>query len=456
MNKDKDKILLVDDDKAVLQMLHEIFQNEFETILAASGISAIEKFKANRDIAAVVLDIKMPEMDGIAVNRELKKIEADIRIILHTGYPGDYLEDEIDETEKPFDYVPKGDSITRLRRSVRRAVESYRLEKDNKRLTRYAEDHYGLVGKSETMREVFSLIRKMADCSSNVMILGETGTGKELVSRAIHQNSNRSDKKFGILNCNHKSPDLVESDLFGHKKGAFTNAYFDRMGLFESANEGTVFLDDIGDLMFDTQAKLLRVLEDGYFSRIGDDELKHTNVRIICATHRDLEKMVKEGDFREDLYYRLKTIEIRLPPLRDRREDIPLLVERFTDEFTIERGRALKVFDKYAMNALIDYDWPGNVRALKHTVEALIVLTESDIIMVDDVNRYLKISAPADDGKARSFYEQVDEFKYKLCIKALQETDDNFSAASRLLHMDRSNFLKLCDRLGVRKSEKGS
>ncbi len=449
MSDDKNKILLVDDDKAVLQMLHEIFRNEYETILASSGMSAIQNFKENPEIATVVLDIKMPEIDGLTVNRELKKIDPTIRVILHTGYPGDYLEDEIEEREKPFDYVPKGDSITRLRRSVKRAVESFRLENDNKRLARYAEDHYGLVGKSEPMREVFRLIRKVSNSDSNVMILGETGTGKELVSKAIHYNSDRGMKKFGILNCNHKSSDLVESDLFGHKKGAFTTALYDRMGLLESANQGTVLLDDIGDLMLQTQTNLLRVLEDKTFTRMGEDNPRSVDVRFLSATHRDLEKMVEEETFREDLFYRLNTIEIHLPPLRDRREDIPLLVERFIDEFTIEKGKALKVFDKYAMNALIDYDWPGNVRALKHTVEAMIVLTDSDIIMANDVNKYLKIKPCENNGSQKSFKEQLDECKRRICIKALQETDGNRSKAARLLQMDRSNFLKLLDRLGL-------
>jgi DNA-binding NtrC family response regulator len=449
----KYKILLVDDDKAVLQTLNDLFDQEYETILASSGRSAIEKFKQNPDIAAVVLDIKMPEMDGLEVNREFKKIDPNIRIILHTGYPGDYLEDEIDETVKPFDYVPKGDSIPRLRRSVKRAVESWLLEKDNRRLTRYAEDHYGLVGKSEAMREVFGLIRKMADSTANVMVLGETGTGKELVSKAIHYNSNRCGKKFGVLNCNHRNPDLVESDLFGHKKGAFTTAYYDRIGLFESANMGTVFLDDIGDLMLKTQSKLLRVLEERSYSRIGDDEVKYADVRIISATHRDLRKMVEEGEFREDLYYRLKTIEIKLPPLRERREDIPLMVERFVDEFTIGRGKPIKVFDKYALNALMDYNWPGNVRELKHTIEALVELTESDIIMAEDVGKQLNIIVPENNGGPKSLNEQVDEFKKMLCLKTLQQTDDNYSAAARLLQTDRANFQKLCKRLGIHKNE---
>ncbi|HDS00699.1 MAG TPA: sigma-54-dependent Fis family transcriptional regulator, partial [candidate division Zixibacteria bacterium] len=308
MDELRSKILLVDDDRSVLEMLDELFSDDYTTILASSGPEAIQKARENLDVACALMDIKMPDMDGIEANREIKRFLPDLPVIFHTGYPGDYLEDEIEATEKPFDYVLKGDSIPRLTRSVKHAVESHQLKHDNRRLTRYAEHNFGIVGKSKKMGEIYELIRKLSNCVASAVVLGETGTGKELVSKAIHFNSERRDKNFGILNCNHKNSDLVESDLFGHKKGAFTDAKDDRIGLFESANGGTVFLDDIGDLALETQNKLLRVLDTGEFYRMGDSKLRKCDVRVICATHRDLDKMVEKGDFRRDLYYRLKTI----------------------------------------------------------------------------------------------------------------------------------------------------
>ncbi|NIP42196.1 MAG: sigma-54-dependent Fis family transcriptional regulator [candidate division Zixibacteria bacterium] len=448
MDEIRSKILLVDDDRSVLEMLDELFCDDYITILASSGPEAIRMAKENMDIACALMDIKMPGMTGIEANREIKKFLPHVPVIFHTGYPGDYLEDEIEATEKPFDYVLKGDSIPRLTRSVKHAVESHELKNDNRLLARYAENNFGIVGKSKKMGKIYTLIRKLSNCMASAVVLGETGTGKELVSRAIHFNSSRRDKNFGILNCNHKNSDLVESDLFGHKRGAFTDAKEDRIGLFELANGGTVFLDDIGDLAMETQNKLLRVLDNGEFYRMGESILKKCDVRVICATHRDLEKMVEEGTFRRDLYYRLKTIVIELPPLRERLEDIPLLVNKFIQQFAIEERCPPKIFDEGAYDVLYDYDWPGNVRELKHLVEALLSLTESDIVMADDVYTYLR-KKPEKERKAQTLNEMVDEFKRETISRILIKTDGNRSKAALLLGMDRANFHKLLKRLGL-------
>ncbi len=448
MDTPRNKILLVDDDRSVLQMLDELFKDEYETILASSGPEAIQMAKENMDIACILMDIKMPEMNGIEANREIKKFLPDVPVIFHTGYPGDYLEEEIDQSEKPFDFVLKGDSISRLTRAVRNAIESYNLKHDNRLLSQYAEDNFGIVGKSKEMARIFDLIRRLSKCMATAVVLGETGTGKELVSRAIHYNSIRQNNNFGILDCNHKAADLVESDLFGHVKGAFTGATYDRVGLFEWADGGTVFLDDIGDLALDTQNKLLRVLDSGQFKRLGDGAVKKCDVRVICATHRNLERMVEEQSFRQDLYYRLKTITIELPPLRKRKEDIPHLVNKFVQQFAIEERCPPKFFDERAIDALFDYEWPGNVRELKHLVEALLSLTDSDIIMADDVHEYLKNDSDKDQGK-RTFNQSVDDFKADLIKKELIKTDGNRSKAAAALGMDRANLHKLIKRLGL-------
>lgn len=449
MNKALYKILLVDDDRFVLDMLVDLFHDEYTTFTATTGNEAIEVVRDNPDIAAVVMDIKMSGIDGITAARRIREFNPDIRIIFHTGYPGDYDEDEISEQEHPFDYIEKGDSISKLTRSVYNAVESYHLLKDNRSMTEYARSMYKLIGKSEVMQNVYQRIRKVAPSDNKVMIFGETGTGKERVARAIHSNSPRRDKRMAVLSCHQKPHDLVEAELFGHVRGTFTNAYETREGLFEYANGGTVFLDEIGDLDITTQANLLRVLESGEFCKVGSPEIKHTNVRILCATHKDLEKLVKEGKFREDLYYRLKGIIITLPPLRERREDIPLLVEKFIDQFTIERSRPPKVFEQEVINFLINHDWPGNVRQLEDMVESLIDLTDSDIVFIEDVHDYFNCTQNVNNhnnGDRKSLRLRVDEFRRNCIIETLEETRGNVTKAARLLQIDRANLKKLLDR----------
>jgi len=448
MSADLAKILIVDDDRAVLEMLNELLRGSYRTILAASGQAAIEAASRNPDLAAVIMDIKMPGMSGIEAQREIKKLLPEIAIILHTGYPGDYDEDQIDEEEKPFDYVLKGDSIRRLLRTLKNAVVEHQLRQAAAGMPQSQDEFCGIIGRSARMQAVFRLIKKVAASSANAMILGETGTGKELVARAIHYTSARKAMKFGILNCNHKSPDLVESDLFGHLKGAFTGAIADRIGLFEYADQGTVFLDDVCDLDITTQAKLLRVIETGEFQKIGDSGPHYANVRIISSTRRDLEQMVKEGSFRADLYYRLKGIMIELPPLRERKEDIPLLVERFTDRLTIESGSPPKLFDPQAVSALIYYDWPGNIRQLLRTIEALIVLSDSETITGEEVHNFLK-TENNNQANGTSLMQMQDNFLRACVTDALQQAAGNVASAATALGIHRTHMYKLIKRLKI-------
>ncbi len=359
---DRPCILLVDDDPRVLASLAELFEDEYQLLTATDGAGAVQQVRQSADICAVVMDIKMAGMDGLTASREIVEHSPDLPIILHTGYPGEYDEYEIDRAPRPFDYIEKGNSSVKLVRSVRNAVESFNLKRNSSDLTHLAEQSAGLLGKSRAMVGVYQRIRKVASTDTKVMILGETGTGKELVARAIHRLSQRRERRLAIFNCNHKSPDLVESELFGHRKGAFTTAIVEGIGLFEYGDGGTVFLDEIGDLDITTQAKLLRVLETGEYQRIGEPQVRKTDIRLLCATHRDLERLVADGKFRQDLYFRLKGVQIVVPALRDRREDIPMLIERFLNRFTIERDIPPRVLEPSAHRLLIDYDWPGNVR----------------------------------------------------------------------------------------------
>ncbi|MBD3297101.1 MAG: response regulator, partial [candidate division Zixibacteria bacterium] len=371
-------ILIVDDDPDVLEALAMVFEDDYNVLTADSGPKAVAMVRQNENIAAVVMDIKMDGMDGRAATREIRKIRAETPVIYHTGYPGEYDERTIDAEDKPFDYVTKGRSLPELRRSVRNAVDYYELKTNTHRLLQIAEIEYKMIGHSTAMQEVFRTITQVAPTDCNVMILGETGTGKELVAKAIHNGSARSRHHFGILNCNHKDSDLVESELFGHLKGSFTHALSVRSGLFEFARGGTVFLDEVGDLAATTQERLLRVVESGEFQPLGATELRTTDVRLVCATNRDLEMLRQNGLFRDDLYYRLCGIKIVLPPLRERKEDIPALVDLFMRRLTTDKGKPPKIMDVSARAALIDYDWPGNVRQLLRTVERLIIMTPSD------------------------------------------------------------------------------
>lgn len=423
-------------------MLRELFEDDYETLLASSGQNSIDLASQHKDIAAIVMDIKMAGMDGISAAREIKNICPDTPVIFHTGYPGDYNEDEIDRSEQPFDFVLKGDAVSRLIRSVRNAVEAYDLKKDRAQLSAHAETSYGMIGKSGPMQKVYSLIRKVAASDSKAMIFGETGTGKELVARAIHNTGRRQNRRLAILNCHRKSPELVESELFGHVKGAFTGAVNERPGLFEYANRGTVFLDEVADLDIATQAKLLRVLENGEYTKIGSEITHNTDVRILCATHKDLESLIEDGTFREDLYFRLKGVTINLPPLRERQEDIPLLIGKFKDRFTIEMGLSPKVFEPVAIETLINYNWPGNVRQLLETVQSLIVLSESDLIGVDEVHKYLNLESTPDAQIKGSLTLKIKQYERNIIVRALSQTNYNISATARLLNLDRTNLRK--------------
>lgn len=441
----KPTILLVDDDPRVLEVLISLFNDEYSVLSADSGAHAVGVVMQHDAIAATVMDIKMSGMDGIATAREFARLGRDIPIIFHTGYPGEYDEYAIDQNEKPFDYVQKGKSAQQLIRSVRNATESYQHRRDLQRLALDAESAHGMVGRSKGMLAVYEQMCKAARSTARVMILGETGTGKELVARAIHRLSSRSDRRLAIFNCNHKSSDLVESELFGHLKGSFTGATADRIGLFEYASGGTVFLDEIGDLDITTQAKLLRVLETGEFQRIGAPEVLRSDTRLICATHRNLEHMVQAEKFREDLYFRLRGIEITLPPLRDRREDIPAIVARFLDSYTVERDMPPKVLEPNALHTLVSFDWPGNVRQLRTVIEALVTLTDSAVILQSDVARQLTnptsgLASPT--NSIGSLAERMREFRRNCIIEALHTAGGNVSEAARLLGMDRSNLRK--------------
>lgn len=438
-------VLLIDDDPAVLEALRQTFVDDYDVLTALSGEEGIDFIRIRgKDIDAVVLDIRMAKTDGLETATRIKEINPDIPIIFHTGYPGDYSQTQIDSEHQPYDYVSKSDHPTRLLRSVRNAVSSHRLKYSSADLASFAREHYDLVGKSSAMLEIYRTIEKIAPTDNKVVVLGPTGTGKELVARAIHKRSRRSDKRLAIFNCNHKAPDLVESELFGHLKGSFTGAVADRIGMFEYADTGTLFLDEIGDLDITTQGKLLRVLETGEMQRLGSPVVVQVDVRLICATNLDLVKLVAERKFREDLYYRLKGITITIPRLSERREDIPDLIDYFVEKYSMKKGDGLKVFERSARDLMIEFDWPGNVRQLLDTVQSLIDLSPSYFVTCDEVRKYLdQEPISSTDNSSDSLADQVRDFKRLTLIRALDSNDNNVSATARSLNVDASNLRKL-------------
>ncbi len=447
----KGKIIIVDDDALVLEVLSEVFQSEYDVVLASSGSEAIEIVAGTSDIDAIVLDIKMARMDGLKTASRIKELDSQVPIIFHTGHPGEYSEEEIEHDFHPFDYVGKDERPARLHRAVRQAVSFNQLRKHSLELSRHAREAFGIVGRSRVMLDVYQTIEKIAPTNNKVIVYGATGTGKELVARALHKASRRADKRLVICNCNHRAPDLVEAELFGHLRGAFTGAMHDRIGLLEYADGGTLFLDEVGDLDITTQGKLLRVLETGEMQRIGSPEMIVVDVRVICATHRDLEELVKEKLFREDLYYRLKGVTIRLPHLKDRPEDISSLIDCFVENHCRREKISLKVFEPKARDLLVDYQWPGNVRQLMDTVQSLIDLSPSQFITAEDTARYLAIDSKGGNGHGgvTSFGDRVRAFKRRVILEALDQNKQNVAAAARELGMDPSNLRKAVKELDV-------
>ena len=382
------KILIIEDEEAIRRVLTKILKEEnssYDIFDASDGLLAMEFIK-NQDFDLILCDIKMPKMDGLEVLEATKKIKPDIPIVMISGH-GD-LETAVETMRHgAYDYISKPPDLNRLLNTVRNALDRKKLIKENKILKQRVDKKYEMIGHSDQIQDVKSVIDKVAPTEARVLITGPNGTGKELVAHWLHQKSNRSSGSLVEVNCAAIPSELIESELFGHLKGAFTSANKDRAGKFEAANEGTLFLDEIGDMSLPAQAKVLRALQENKIQRVGSDKDIKVNVRVIAATNKDLKKEIFEGRFREDLYHRLAVILIKVPSLNDRREDIPLLINFFSSQISIEQGTATKHFSEKAMNLLKSYDWTGNVRELRNVVERLIILG-SDEISDSDVKLY--------------------------------------------------------------------
>ncbi|MDO5637119.1 MAG: sigma-54 dependent transcriptional regulator [Myroides sp.] len=378
------KILIIEDEASIRRVLSKILAEENDAYLiteAADGEEGLEKIKAE-DFDLVICDIKMPNKDGEEVLQEAKKIKPETPFIMISGH-GD-LETAVNTMRLgAFDYISKPPDLNRLLTTVRNALDNKSLVVENKRLKKKVSKTYQMIGESTPIQQIKEMIEKVAETDARVLITGSNGTGKELVAHNLHEKSNRSQFPLIEVNCAAIPSELIESELFGHVKGAFTSAVKDRAGKFEAAHKGTIFLDEIGDMSLAAQAKVLRALQESVITRVGADKDIKVDVRVIAATNKDLRKEIEEGRFREDLYHRLAVILIKVPSLNERREDIPLLIEHFTKKIAEENGSAQKTFSADALNLLKAYDWTGNIRELRNVVERLIILGGKEISKSD-------------------------------------------------------------------------
>ena len=374
------KILIIEDEAAIRRVLNKIISEENETYHveeAADGLAGLEMIK-NQDYDLVLCDIKMPKMDGVEVLEKTKKIKPEVPIVMISGH-GDI--DTAIQTMRlgAFDYISKPPDLNRLLNTVRNALDKKVLLVENKRLKKKVRETYQMIGQSKAIVQIKNIIDKVAATDARVLITGGNGTGKDLVAHWLHEKSDRVKAPMIEVNCAAIPSELIESELFGHVKGSFTGANKDRAGKFESANGGTIFLDEIGDMSLSAQAKVLRALQESRISRVGSDKDIKVNVRVIAATNKNLKEEIAEGRFREDLYHRLAVILIKVPALNDRREDIPLLVDFFTKKIAEEQGTPVKEFSAEAVQLLQEYDWTGNIRELRNIVERLIILGEKTV-----------------------------------------------------------------------------
>jgi DNA-binding NtrC family response regulator len=444
-------ILVVDDEEAMTESLAAWLREDGYTVdTASSGREAIEKARA-REYAIYFLDLKMPGLDGIETMMEIRKLQADASVIIITAYA------TVDTAiaamkEGAQEYVVKPCHPQEISLLVERIVRVKNLQRENailrRKLTRQYRFH-DLVSKSPRMAEIFELVREVASQRSTVLVQGESGTGKELVARAIHFSGDRGDRPFVAVSCAALAETLLESELFGHEKGSFTGAVALKKGKFELADGGTLFLDEIGDISPKLQVDLLRVLQERRFFRVGGTEEISVDVRVIAATHRDLAADVREGRFRDDLYYRLNVINIRLPPLRERREDVPLLAQEFLDRLAHELGREVSGISEEALRVLMDHDWPGNVRELENAVERALVTCKAGVLGAEDFAFLSRPATPATAGLSLPAGLTLQDLEREYISATLQRTQGNVKAAAEALGIDRSTLYEKVKRYDI-------
>jgi two-component system response regulator HydG len=440
MNDEQSRVLIIDDEPLHAEAVAESLQRVgYECAVATCGAAGARKIE-EEDFDVILTDLRMEDMDGLAILRKAKQSSPDAEVVVITGH-GDVKTAVEAIKQGAANYLTKPVDLVELRAIVEKAAERQRLARANRELKRQLDEKFGfegVVGNSPRMHRIIEQLRNIAPTSAAVLIQGETGTGKELVAKAIHTNSPRKNKPFVAMNCTALNENLLDDELFGHEPGAFTGADRLRKGRFEHANNGTLFLDEVGDMPLPLQAKLLRVLENGEVFRIGSNDPIKVNVRLLSATNRDLEAGIANGTFRQDLYYRLKVTTVRLPALRERREDIPLLASHFIKEFNQRHGKHATAISEPVRRAMATYDWPGNVRELRNNLESMVVQDQDGILGMDDVQegdslRRLQFPEPTVTGPAGLVGRPLDEVDRYYIEQALELTQRNREEAARML-----------------------
>ncbi len=458
---DKALLLIVDDEPASRYGLKKALSSfKFNVQEAGDGKEALDKI-ALLSPDLVILDINLPQMDGLSVLTEVKNQKLTPFVIAITAYGSEKIAVEAMKRGAQ-DYIAKPYDIEELRLVVGRALESLHLKEENRQLRRELEQRSGfgrLLGQSLAMQKVFDLIEKVSQTDITVLIQGESGTGKELVAREIHKRGTRHNKAFITMNCAALPENLIESELFGHEKGAFTGAVKQRKGKFELADDGTIFLDEIGDMSLNTQSKILRILQERKFERLGGSETQEVDVRIISATHKNLMQEMESNTFRQDLYYRLKVVDILIPPLRERREDIPVLVDHYLREFAKTHSKKMEGIHDDALKRMMQYHWPGNVRQLVNILERSVVLASGPVLRLEDLPDELNRSSTFNDGflddlMNLSFKQAKEEisnhFMKEYLTRKLHKNDGNISHTAAELGIHRQSLQSMLRRLGIK------
>lgn len=436
-------ILIVDDEESICQSLGGVLADDgYEIVTAGSGEEALNVVDEEM-LSLVLLDIWLPGIDGIETLKIIKSEHPQLRVVMMSGHGT--IETAVKATKLgAFDFIEKPLSLDKVLLIVKHALDITQLEEENVLLKQKVTHEYELTGNSESIMELKETISLVAPTNAWILIMGENGTGKELVARSLHKQSKRANKPFVEVNCAAIPEELIESELFGHEKGAFTGATEKKRGKFDLAHEGTIFLDEVADMSLKAQAKVLRILQEKKYERVGGTKLIATDVRVLAATNKDLEKEMEEGRFRQDLYYRLNVIPLRVPPLRDRKEDIPLLVKRFLQDFSLKEGEAEKTITAEALAILMRHSWPGNVRELKNIVERLIIMKVGNVVEADDVPLFMKTEPTPEPDLAEDALSSLREakiaFEKQYIAGKLKEYDGNITRTAEAIGLERSNL----------------
>jgi two-component system nitrogen regulation response regulator NtrX len=443
----KATVLVVDDEEGILETLSGILEDErYEVLTASSGENALSKVREYQP-ELVLLDVWMPNgIDGLETLKNIKEINQDTEVIMISGHAN--IDTAVQATKLgAHDFLEKPLSLERVLILIKRALEKHKLERENKELKSALSGRQEIIGESPQLKELKDDILKAAVSQSRVFVFGESGTGKELVARALHEASDRRNRNFVEVNCAAIPHELIESEIFGHEKGSFTGAVERKRGKFEIADGGTLFLDEIGDMALTTQAKVLRVIETQEFERVGGNKKIKVDVRVISATNKDLQEAIKQGEFREDLYFRLNVIPLHIVPLRERKSDIPLLIDHFLKGVALQYGQKPKKIGKDTMKVLMNYEWPGNVRELRNLIERLVIMNPSDVIDIKYIPPLRE--SRVDYYSFKTMKEARDQFEKDFIVKKLQENNWNISKTAEDLEIERSNLHRKIKALGI-------